>query len=229
MCFFENVEGHVSIGLRQVLADLEARGYKTAWGIFSAAEVGAPHQRKRVFILAHSKDKRCGRRPDQNGAGGGGLSELESQERSMVWSETTRCRRDSREELADSKSWESRKSEAWYWRSSVGGGQEELADTDRPRLQGHRRHESEHDAEGRKVSHGYAWPSRPGEPQHEWEPPRTLEGKLNPDWVETLMGLPQGWTGTGNRIDRLRLLGNGVVPQTAALAWKTLNKKLENV
>ena len=54
-CFFENVEGNISLGLREVISELEARGYKTAWGIFSAEEVYAPHQRKRVFILAHSK------------------------------------------------------------------------------------------------------------------------------------------------------------------------------
>ena len=33
--------------------------------------------------------------------------------------------------------------------------------------------------------------------------------------------------GSANRIDRLRLLGNGVVPQTAAKAWVTLEKQLE--
>jgi len=54
-------------------------------------------------------------------------------------------------------------------------------------------------------------------------------GKLNPDWVEQLMGLPVGWTQLSgvtdpheNRIDRLRLLGNGVVSQTAEKAFRTL-------
>jgi site-specific DNA-cytosine methylase len=54
-CFFENVEGHISLGLREVIDDLEGAGYSATWGIFSAAEVGAPHQRKRVYILADSK------------------------------------------------------------------------------------------------------------------------------------------------------------------------------
>ncbi len=49
--FFENVQGHVTLGLRDVLCDLGRMGYRTTWGMFSAAEVGAPHQRKRVFTL----------------------------------------------------------------------------------------------------------------------------------------------------------------------------------
>ena len=53
VCFFENVEGHISLGLSNVIEDLGRMGYRTTWGIFSATEVGAPHQRKRVFILAH--------------------------------------------------------------------------------------------------------------------------------------------------------------------------------
>ena len=55
-CFFENVEGHISLGLREVISDLEARGYKTTWGIFSAGEVSnGVHQRKRVFIMGNSQ------------------------------------------------------------------------------------------------------------------------------------------------------------------------------
>ena len=34
--------------------------------------------------------------------------------------------------------------------------------------------------------------------------------------------------GCANRVDRIRLLGNGVVPQTAAKAWITLNEEFNN-
>lgn len=49
--FFENVSGHVSLGLREVCEDLERLGYEVACGLFTASEVGAPHKRERVFIL----------------------------------------------------------------------------------------------------------------------------------------------------------------------------------
>ena len=62
---------------------------------------------------------------------------------------------------------------------------------------------------------------------------RQTGGKLNPRWVETLMGLEIGWvspepctpTTCTNRTDELRLLGNGVVPQTCAIAIKTLRER----
>jgi hypothetical protein len=38
-------------------------------------------------------------------------------------------------------------------------------------------------------------------------------------------GATDGFT---HRVDRLRLLGNGVVPATAAVAWKTLSNRLTN-
>ena len=42
--------------------------------------------------------------------------------------------------------------------------------------------------------------------------PRLKEERLNPDWVEWLMGFPQGWTEGGSRRQRLQSLGNAVVP-----------------
>ena len=49
--FFENVGGHLSLGLDRVLQDLGRSGFRCAFGLFTAEEVGAPHIRERVFIL----------------------------------------------------------------------------------------------------------------------------------------------------------------------------------
>lgn len=51
-CFFENVPGHLNLGYEEVRGVLQGLGYTVKEGIFSAEEVGAPHQRKRLFILA---------------------------------------------------------------------------------------------------------------------------------------------------------------------------------
>jgi DNA (cytosine-5)-methyltransferase 1 len=52
--------------------------------------------------------------------------------------------------------------------------------------------------------------------------PNTLDqdGKLNPQFVEYMMGLPEGWvTDAGlSRTQQLKMLGNGVVPQQALFA-----------
>lgn len=140
VCFFENVEGHISLGLREVVGELESIGYQTAWGIFSASEVGAPHQRKRVFILAHRKNIGIqGDRP--------------------IWLEESRPHA----------------GQALSVRGGDAGGRE-LADAvcngsgeSWPVQQG---------PDGTKpISDGESWgtwPSRPGQPQHGWEPPRVV-------------------------------------------------------
>jgi DNA (cytosine-5)-methyltransferase 1 len=52
--FCENVEGHLDLGLPEVLSDIQAMGYTPKAGLFSALEVGASHLRRRIFILAHA-------------------------------------------------------------------------------------------------------------------------------------------------------------------------------
>jgi DNA (cytosine-5)-methyltransferase 1 len=39
---------------RRILSDLAKLGYNVSWGIWGASDVGAVHQRERVFIIAHS-------------------------------------------------------------------------------------------------------------------------------------------------------------------------------
>lgn len=52
----ENVPGLLSSDhgrfFGNILRDLAAAGYDAEWGVLSAAGVGAPHLRKRVFIIA---------------------------------------------------------------------------------------------------------------------------------------------------------------------------------
>jgi DNA (cytosine-5)-methyltransferase 1 len=70
LVFLENVEGIISSKLKgvgwsdpeatpvllHVLRELERVGYDATAGVFSAREIGAPHQRKRVFIMACRAD-----------------------------------------------------------------------------------------------------------------------------------------------------------------------------
>ncbi len=49
----ENVKGHVRLGMSEVLEDLNELGFDAEWGVFSAAQAGAPHRRERLFIVAH--------------------------------------------------------------------------------------------------------------------------------------------------------------------------------
>jgi len=50
--FVENSPALVFRGLDIVLGDLASLGYDAAWGVFSAADVGAPHERERLWIRA---------------------------------------------------------------------------------------------------------------------------------------------------------------------------------
>ena len=54
----ENVAGHVSMGLDEVLADLESEDYATQPLIIPACAVNALHRRDRVWVIANANSKR---------------------------------------------------------------------------------------------------------------------------------------------------------------------------
>ena len=52
----ENVAGHRSLGLDRVLGDMAEDGMHVRWTSVRASDVGAPHHRERLFILAEFPD-----------------------------------------------------------------------------------------------------------------------------------------------------------------------------
>jgi DNA-cytosine methyltransferase len=234
--FLENVEGILSSKLAgegwadpagtpvllHVLRELERVGYKATAGIFSASEVGAPHQRKRIFILAYRKEQ--------------GLEGLRRLESDFIWNDAWQDGAARGEELA--YSCDSANTEAGYAEANrlssehrtkvcsgfIGGtdatakelvypinddgsnvsrvkfGQKEqpifgessvnVAGTNNGRsrkdIQSTKSRASWIEQpsfncgglQSREIREEQAWPSRPGQPQYAWEPPRVVGGEL---------------------------------------------------
>ena len=53
--FVENSPALTSRGLHRVLGDLAEMGFDARWGVLSAADVGFPHLRERIWIVAHAR------------------------------------------------------------------------------------------------------------------------------------------------------------------------------
>jgi len=62
----ENVPGLLVRGLGDVLSDLAALGYDAEWQVLSAAALGAPHLRERVFIIAYADGRGVGQQHVQS-------------------------------------------------------------------------------------------------------------------------------------------------------------------
>ena len=116
---------------------------------------------------------------------------------------------------------------------------QELADSEGKGLEGYAGVRSKQDR-GCELTPQNQWPARPNNPQYEWEEPRVVfdsqnisttkdcesEGSLKPKLGRTVDGPPRRLD--ANRVDRLRLLGNGIVPATAEKAFRILNHRLQS-
>ena len=203
------------MGLWRVLSDLEEEGYRCSWGIFSAEEVGAPHQRKRVFILAYSASERGQSKSPPQQSECKGIARVVNHESNGHMGNST-----SKRPRGGSENCEGEQSEVLGERLES----DELANpTSRQPRQSQARNGGQDTSGG---SEDTQWPARPGEEQYEWEEPRVTEAQSF--MGEATNGTQHRVDAIANRVDRLRLLGNGVVPQTAELAWKTLWKEMDN-
>jgi len=67
--FVENSPMLTTRGLGVVLADLASMGFDAEWGVLSAADVGAPHERERIWILARQREFLSHTEHNRNGWG----------------------------------------------------------------------------------------------------------------------------------------------------------------
>jgi DNA (cytosine-5)-methyltransferase 1 len=226
LCFFENVEGHITMGLPDVIEDLAGLGYRATWGIFSASECGAPHRRKRIFILAYRKStgleryhgllagcNKSRRHTSQSqGSIGGGNS-------SGAWPARPGHAQFSWEPprvVGHSNSLDRSASASYFRPLEAGSASESMGDSNSERSQKRK---------GQREK-GIQRANTDGGANTEWETKSALGGDAH--------GTPGGLdyaelsVSCDNRTDELRLLGNGVVPAVAALAFRTLMNQLKN-
>ena len=239
-CFFENVGAHLRLGGHEVIRELQGMGYRTAATLLTASEVGAPHGRERLFILAHCG---CGRgRACAVHAGGGcgqegadrfgqrgtdvadterssGSTEpwVEHQARSEVAvGAGAGCVAYAEGQLQREPHDEARAYARGNSRGNVGRDGGAVGDSHLPRLEGWQP----------IFSHGYelpAWPPGP-EDADAWRRVLAIRPDLAPAVEPEVCNLASGMARGMDiaRSDQLHILGNGVVPQQAAYALELL-------
>ena len=227
----ENVRGHLSLGFGTVLGDLATIGYDAEWQVIPAAAVGAPHRRDRVFIVAYASKQYINERGHRN-------SQSKTKRRHTVQEQVGGSR--SVEELADTNNARSRTSRSTtnsnrsqtiegrnnQPQSWVGGCSQDVANTDSASRQQQRerqvqepniggcskivadnefirdgQHRITTDAAGQSGQRDDYGRREADDVSRQW-------WAIEPDVGRVAHGIP-------NRVDRLRCLGNAVVPQVA--------------
>lgn len=243
----ENVPGLLVRGMGDVLGDLAAIGYDAEWRIVSAASIGAPHLRRRVFIVAYPNSdtvwdqpvvKR--RRDDPTVFGSDGPSQPVADAARVGGPHEPR--RDSQQQIiaVDRAGDRAARGNSAPRTGELGRGTQfmagDVADADgvesgslesavvgsgRTALGGRapesgRRSRDVADAmrEGSPVAESKRWPSQPASEPGWWA--------TEPDVGRVAHGVP-------GRVDRLRGLGNAVVPQVAEYVGRLILAHAEAV
>ena len=241
LVLLENVRGHVTLGLREVLGEIAELGYGARWGIVRASDAGAPHQRARVFIAAYPEGNGGNERPDgfDSPDGGGTWLQVATRGGNQFASDSNGRQFSGASTDGNVVSVASERS-IQPASDTDSGGHGEQQDT---RRVGGMEAGTEDEASERERSRGIAnsgshtdW-GKYTDAIVRWEkvtgrrapfPTVHANGKdrLNPVFCEWMMGLPLGWvTGHGlSATKELKMLGNGVVPQQARLAVSLLER-----
>ena len=196
----ENVGGHIKLGLDTVLKDLESEGYSTRTFSISAASIGANHKRERVWIVAHSTTHRSFNESKRNFGSLGEESKEKERGRDQSTIRTETC--DS--EMANSSSERLERHRREYElredseEGKVSRSSEDVANSERIGQQGSRKPigsgNTETDSNGKTSGFNHGSEGEEG-------------------WWDVEPNVGRVAHGISNRVDRLKSLGNSLIPQ----------------
>ena len=220
----ENSPALTSRGLGRVLGDLAALGLDAQWGVLGASDVGAPHKRERIWIVANTRSS--GRRGEPGGW------EMEQPGRAEAI-----CTGDVAYATCEQPHWSGPRAEQ-NWGTEFADDGCDVADADSLReLQPQRRecdqrrrpcndcgatHLPDGDGDGVQGLEPEPQPGGHGRPAGLHGRARIFQpGPTDPaDAPKSSVGRVAD--GVAHRSHRIKALGNGQVPRVAAAAWKLL-------
>ena len=202
--FLENVENISRYYHDTIRKDLQEMGYTVTEGLFSASEVGLPHRRRRLLMLACVTDTDYIKPYLKNVEDSLGIGQ-------------PRWERGLQEE---GDGWQSTEDKAEATSDIQSNGKEELADCSVQGLQGREHNQSE-----TQQTSGCGYRLRFAPPTIDddigWAHTLAHMPEIEPAFCRVVNGLPIGME------QRLRTLGNAVVPTMAAKGFTELVKKLQ--
>lgn len=206
----ENVAGFVNMGLDDALSNLESAGYETQSFLIPACGIGALHQRNRMFIVGYSMRSRR-----ESGKGFQGRTNITAERLEAV--AYTECLRESQSERSQQDQ-----------RGRIGDSSQDVADTDKQHGNGTGFHpgsisqfkeaevcrcsisaksEKQRLADGRQTGTSKSKREKVGK--------LALPGfkRCSGSWWSSEPDVGRVAHGIPRRVDRLKCLGNAVVPQ----------------
>jgi DNA (cytosine-5)-methyltransferase 1 len=242
----ENVAGLINMGLDEVCTSLEMEGYEVQPIIIPACAKNAPHRRDRVWIVGYSNNPRSrtsgsrvdGSRPAcseerefaQFGTGGSGelnsnTSQINDRRHNRIQEEgqvqqSGNC--DESDNAANSRGSESGRVSSIKWKASseIGEGDKNVTNSSNEGLQGEFK---QNGIEGEKIRNKQ--PSRLYRTwERNWVEVATRLCRMDDGLSTFLDRLNDERKRLGTRTNRLKGLGNAIVPQIAYEIMKAINR-----
>jgi len=249
--FVENSPMLTSRGLGTVLGDLATMGFDAKWGVLSAADVGAPHKRDRIWILARQRDNISHTDDNWLRWGQQWTKSIEKETRELantrceLWDEGNSGHLDTQEEIGTS-------SPILNQSGGQGCGEDQVANANgiTSKIRGN---DFANEANGGKRNNNIARSRSNDRGQFDTEKNgkmanpsnKRLQGHGNKrindksieqtrlawfgadgggsDWWKTEPNVGRVADGVAARMDRLKAIGNGQVSLVASTAWKILS------